>query len=256
MKRAEQAMPDCSGRRVALAVAGLLLVARITLGATPSGNEFARDLAEAKTPSARKMILDDALGKQHFFRYLRIVNLEQGESGGNPFIELTTREPSSGMTVKLKVMKSLSLATLKEAPASGVGDAVAVTGVIQSADPVKRVMVLNPVVVRYKDLLAPKVGKEMHYERDSSGIVYSFTGGKEAVNVSKRDEDLLKNEGTIIAERGKDGWARYLLDEIAKRDKAADAARDKLGIYKQSAEPAVPAAPSVPPQSVITDDEN
>jgi hypothetical protein len=235
------------------------MAARIALGSTPSGNEFALFLSETKSAMERKTLLDDALGKPHFFRYLRIVDMEQGSSAGAPFITLTTCEPSSGMTVKFKVVKSLSLAVLKEAPPSGTNDAVAVTGVIQSADPAKRVMVLSPVIVRYKDILAPKVGKEMHYERDNSGIVYSFTAGKEPVNVSKRDEDLLQYEDQMLAERGKEGWAKFLLDEIAKRDKAAKAERDKLGIYRTGAAPAesaAPPAPAVPAQSVITDDEN
>lgn len=246
----------------------LILVANLAFATTPSGNEFALYLKEAKTPAARKTMLDEAVGKQHFFRFLRIVEMEEGESNGYPFIAVTTAEPSSGMAVKFKVVKSLSLAKLKEAPASKVDDAVAVTGVIQSADPAKRVIVLEPVIVRYKDRLAPKTGKEMYYERDSSGIVYSFTAGKEPVNVSKRDEDLLQYEDKILSEQGTNAWAQFLLDEIAKRDKAANAERDKLGIYRkevppttpaEAAEPAEPAesdVPVAPAQSVITDDEN
>jgi hypothetical protein len=222
----------------------------------PSGNEFALSLVEAKSPSAKKALIDEGRGKQHFFRYLKILEMEQGEVGGAPFIMLTTREPSSGYTVKFKVGKSMSLATLQESPASRVGDAVAVTGAIQAADPTKREMVLNPVIVRYKDLLAPTVGKEMHYERDASGIVYSFTGGKEPVNVSRRDEDLVRNEEEMLAKLGKDGWARYLLDEIAKRDRAAKAERDKLKIYKQDTVPVDPPVPVGSPQSVITDEED
>jgi len=234
----------------------LFLTVCTAWGTIPSGNEFALYLTEAKTPSARKTILDEALGKQHFFRYLCIMSMEQGEAGGASFIMLTTTEPSSRMTVKFKVVKSLSLAVLKEAPVSGVGDSVAVTGVVESADPAKRVIILNPVIVRYKDRLAPKVGKEMYYEQDSSGIVYSFTGGKEPVNVSKRDEDLLQFEDKIIAEKGKDGWAQFLLGEIAKRDKAAKAERDRLGIYKKETTPAPTPSPAAPVQGVISEDEN
>jgi hypothetical protein len=157
------------------------------------------------------------------------------------------------MFIKFKVVKTLSLGKLKEAPESGVGDAIAVTGNIQSVDPVKRVMVVDPVIVRYKDLLARKGGKEMLQERDSSGVVYSFTGGKEPVNLSKRDEDLVQYEEKILAERGKDGWARFLLDEIAKRDKVEKAARAKLDIYKKET---VTEESKVPVQSVITGDED
>ena len=239
------------------AVLCLLLAARTGLGGVPSGNELALYLSEAKTPAAQRTVLKEALGKPHFFRYLRIVGMEQGESGGAPFIALTTSEPSSRMLVKFKVVKSMSLATLKEPPASTTNDAIAVTGVVESMDPETRVLVLNPVIVRYKDRQTPQVGKEMYYERDASGIVYSFTGGKAPVNVSKRDEDLVQYESKIIAERGKDGWAQFLLDEIAKRDQAAKSARDKLGIFRKESEPAKGSTPpAVPAQSVISDDED
>ena len=54
------------------------------------------------------------------------------------------------------------------------------------------------------------------------------------MNVTKRDEDLIANEKERIKELGKEGWAKYLIEEIAKRDKAARAKRDKLNIYKKS----------------------
>jgi len=111
---------------------------------------------------------------------------------------------------------------------------VAATGVVESADPAARTVVLNPVIVRYKDVRAPKVGKEMLAERDSSAVVYSFTGGKTAVNVSRRDADLIADEKEMIKKLGKEGWANYLIGEIAKRDKAARAERDKLDIYKKT----------------------
>jgi hypothetical protein len=236
-----------------VSVAGLFFSGIFAQGAVPSGNEVARDLTFAKTASMRKMILDEALGKPHFFRYLQILEMESGVEQGCPIINLTTCEPSSKMFIKFKVVKTISLGKLKEAPESKVGDAIAVTGNIQSVDPVKRVMVVHPVIVRYKDLLARKGGKEMLEERDTSGVVYSFTGGKEPVNVSKRDEDLVQYEGKILAERGKDGWARFLLDEIAKRDKVEKAARAKLDIYKKET---VTEDSKVPVQSVITGDED
>lgn len=239
---------------VVLAVVGILCAAAGASASTPNGNVFALYLSEAKNAKARTEVLNEALGKPHFFRYLRIVSLELGEDNGYPYMVLVTREPSSGLTVRFKVVKSMSLATLKEAPPSKVGDAVAVTGVVESADPEQRLIVLNPVIVRYKDRLEPKPGKELYNEVDPSGIVYSFTGGKEPVNVSKRDEDLLQYETKIIAERGKDGWAQFLLDEIAKRNKAANAERDKLGIYRKET-PSVQENAAPPPRSVIVDDD-
>jgi hypothetical protein len=127
----------------------------------------------------------------------------------------------------------MSLAKLQENPPTGVGDGVAVRGVIESIDPKKKIIVLNPVIVNYKDRLAPKVGKEMLSEVDSSSVIYSFTAGKKPVNVSRRDQDLVVNEKKMIEQLGNDGWAEYLLKEIEKRNKAARAERDKLDIYKK-----------------------
>jgi hypothetical protein len=202
----------------------------------PNGNEFALRLIEARTPAERKTVLAEGVGKNHFFRYLQVIELTKSSNNGAPVIFLKTREPSSGMQVSFLVQKSISLSVLQKEPITKVGDAVAVVGVVERADPVKREFVLNPVIVRYKDLLAPKVGKEMLSERDTSAIIYSFTGGKKAVNVSKRDEDLIANEKEMIEKLGKDGWAEYLLAEIAKRNKAEIIERDKLDIYKKKDE--------------------
>lgn len=242
-------------RFLMIAAMGLLAVAP-ALGKTQNGNEFSLNLALAKTPAALKQVVDEAVGKEHFFRYLHIMSLEEGEEAGSPFVNVSTYEPGSRWTVVFKVVKSLSLAVLKEDPPSVVGDAIAVTGVVRSVNPASRQIVLSPVIVRYKDRMDPKAGKELLHERDSSGVVYSFTGGKEAVNVSKRDEDLLKFEGKIIAEQGKDGWARFLITEIAKRDAAAKAARDKLGIYRKES-PAGGDEPhsNVAPGVIVGDEE-
>ncbi len=246
---------NCLAARLGMMALCLLGGVRFAEGTIPSGNEYALRLVEAKSPAARKEVLAEGVGKQHFFRYLYIKSIEHGEAGGCPFISLVTREPSSEMTIRLKVEKSLSMAILLENPPSDVGDAVAVVGYIKSADPVKKEMVLGPVIVRFKDILAPKAGKEMLSEIDSSAIVYSFTGWKEPVNVTKRDEDLVKDEEAMIKKLGKEGFAKYLLAELAKRDKAAKDARNKLNIYKKRKEPEAGSVPTVPTQSVITEDE-
>jgi len=219
-----------SRRNVAALV---LLTAGVAAAAVRSGNEYALSLVEPKAPAVRKSNADEGRGKQFFFRYLEVLEVEKGQTGGAPHMTLKTREPSSGVIVRFVVRKSVSLSVLQQAPATVVGDAVAVTGVVSAADPTAREIVLNPVIVRYKDRLAPKVGKEMLSEVDSSAVVYSFTGGGVAVNVSKRDEDLIANEKEMIAKLGKEGWARYLLTEIAKRDKAERAKRDQLDISRK-----------------------
>lgn len=225
------------------------------LGKTPSGNEFALYLTEAKTDAEQKALVSKALGQQHFFRYLRVVTLQEGETNGFPYVFLSMTEPSSQMTVWCTVMKSLSLAKLKEEPVTKVGDCVALTGVMVIADINKKLIVLNPVIVRYKDLPAPKPGKELLAERDSSAVVYSYTGGKNPVNVTRRDEDLLQHEKEILGSQGKDAWSQFLLKEIAKRDKAALAERNKLNIYRKNSVSPVPDSATNAPPPVTKDDE-
>lgn len=254
--------------RFLLVLAGGLLAGQLALGATANGNEFALFYSEAKDDVARKIVLDEALEKQHFFRYLRITAMEEKEENGYPFVMLTTCEPSSKMTVKFAVRKTMSLIVLKQDPPSKIGDAVAVTGVVRHADKKTKTIIINPCIVRYKDRLAPKPGKEMLEEVDSSAIVYSYTGGKEPVNVSARDRDLVRNEEQMLAKMGPDGWSKYLLGEIAKRDKAATEIRNKLqGIYRRdvdddeastekSVKSEAPAETANEPASVLTEDED
>jgi hypothetical protein len=256
--------------RFLLVLSGGLLAGQLALGVTANGNEFALFYSEAKGDVGRKAILDEALGKQHFFRYLRITEMEEGEENGFPFITVTTCEPSSKMTVKFRVRKTMSLIVLKQDPPSKVGDALAVTGVVRGADQTTKTIIINPVIVRYKDRLTRKPGKEMLEEVDSSAIVYSYTGGKEPANVSARDKDLVRNEEQMLAKLGPDGWSKYLRGEIAKRDKAAAEIRNKLkGIYRRDVDddeealpeksattPAVAAEPANAPTSVLTEDED
>ena len=157
-------------RTIAAIAVCAALAGSAALGKTANGNEFALYLTEAKTDAERKVLLQEALGQQHFFRYLRVVTLQEGETNGYPFVFLSMVEPSSQMTVWCTVMKSLSLAKLKEEPVTKVGDCVALTGVIAIADITKKLIVLNPVIVRYKDLPAPKPGKELLAERDKLNI--------------------------------------------------------------------------------------
>jgi hypothetical protein len=239
--------------KILLLVVVVAFAAGTALGKTSNGNELALYLTEAKTESERKALMDEALGKQHFFRYLRVLTLKEGETNGFPYVSLAMNEPSSQFMVRCFVMKSLSLAKLKEDPPTRVGDAIALTGVVASIDVSKKLIWLNPVIVRYKDLLTPKPGKEYLAERDSSAIIYSFTGGKNPANVTKRDEDLLQHEKEILGKQGKEAWSQFLLTEIAKRDKAARAERDKLNIYRNTGTPAAGSATNSPP--VTKDDE-
>jgi hypothetical protein len=210
-------------------VAALLLGAGASRGVarTSNGNDFALYYDEAKTDHERKELLDDAKGRPHFFRYLMISELEKGDQKGRPFIVIRAFEPASHMDVKMFVSKRVSLGKLSEEPVSTIGDAIAVTGVVTGIK--DNTILLNPVVVRYKDRLYPKRGKELLYEVDPTATFYSFTGGKKAVNLTYQDRDLLQHKSSILSSRGRQGWAEFLLQEVEKRKKArAAAARENF----------------------------
>ena len=190
---------------------------------TSNGNDFALYYIEARTDPERKELVDDARGRPHFFRYLQIMELEKGEKDGRPFIAIVAFEPASYMDVKFFVSKRVSLSKLSEAPVSTIGDAIAVTGVIKSV--AKNTITLSPMVVRHKDRLSPKRGKEMLYEVDPGATFYSYTGGKKAVSLTYKDRDLLQHRDQVLAKGGKQGWADFLAGELAKREavRAAEA---------------------------------
>lgn len=206
----------------------IILTALLLLGAgavqslakTDNGNDFALYYSECSTDAERKALFDDAKGRPHFFRYLQIMELEQGEKDGRPFITIRAFEPASFMDVKFHISKRISLQKLAEEPVSTIGDAIAVTGVIEGIG--TNTIALNPVIVRYKDRLSPKRGKELLYEVDPSGTFYSYTGGKKAVSLTYKDRDLLQYRDQVLAEKGKQGWTDFLTLELEKRNKARE----------------------------------
>lgn len=189
---------------------------------TSNGNDFALFLSEAKTDRDRAVLLADAEGRPHYFRYLQIMEMEDYSSTGGG-VAITAFEPSSYMDVKFVVTKRVSLGKLKEEPVSKVGDAIAVTGVVKAIE--KNTIMIEPVIVRHKDRLSPKRGKEMLYEVDPSATFYSYTGGKRPVSLTYKDRDLLQHKNKIMAKHGKQGWGEFLERELAKREKARAAAK-------------------------------
>ena len=205
-------------------IAALILAGGFTTATarTSNGNDFALYYTEARTDQERQALLDEAKGRPHFFRYLQIMGIEKGEKDGRPFLAIVAFEPASYMDVKFYVSKRVSLKKLSEEPVSTIGDAIAVTGVIRSIE--DNTITLSPVVVRHKDRLHPKRGKEMLYEVDPGATFYSYTGGRKAVSLTYKDRDLLQHKDRILAAKGKQGWADYLAAELAKRDKLRAAA--------------------------------
>ena len=211
-------------KQIAIGTALILGVAvSVAVAKTSNGNDLALFYIEARTDLERKELLDEARGRPHFFRYLQIMEIEKGEKDGRPFIAILAFEPASFMDVKFFVSKSVSLRKLSEAPVSTIGDAIAVTGVIRSV--ARNTITLSPVVVRHKDRLHPKRGKEMLFEVDPGATFYSYTGGKKAVSLTYKDRDLLQHRDQVLAKGGKQGWADFLAGELAKREavRAAEA---------------------------------
>lgn len=185
---------------------------------TSNGNDFALYVSEAKNPQARKELVDDALKRPHFFRYLQIMSMEDQEGRG---VAITAFEPSSLMDVRFLVNKPNSLGVLRAAPASKVGDAIALTGVIGGVS--SNTIELSQAIVRHKDILAPRRGKELMCDVDPNATFYSYTGGKRPVSLSAQDRDLLQYRDEILAREGKNGWAEFLEREVAKRKKERSA---------------------------------
>ena len=105
-----------------------------------------------------------------------------------------------------------------------VGDAIAVTGVVLEADKEKNVLRLGRTIVRHKDRLSPKVGKELLCEVHPGAAFYSYTAGSRPVSLSYRDRDLIRFKEQIVAANGPDGWVEFLEMELARRAQGRRAA--------------------------------
>jgi len=182
-----------------------------------SGNDFALNYTESRTPIQKKSMVDGAQGHPHYFRYLKIIEMQEVDRDGITGVQITAVEPSSEMHVKFTVTKPNSLSLLRETPESKVGDAIAVLGNLASVDAGTNSILLNSPIVREKDRLSPKVGKELLDEINPRAVVYSYTEGPRPVMVEARDQDILKYRKEILAKGGPKAWCEFLEKEIAKR---------------------------------------
>ncbi len=192
--------------------------------ATSNGNEFALAMSEAKTPAARKAVLDDAMGRPHFFRYLQIMEMQPVTEDGRAGFKITAFEPSSYTDVIFTVTMPVSLSILKTDPATKIGDAIAVTGKIAGIDPAKNSILLGETIVRHKDRLSPKIGKELLSEVNPGATFYSYTEGPRPIKLEARDRDLLQHRDEIMKKGGPKAWVEFLETEIAKRKQQRAAA--------------------------------
>lgn len=206
---------------------------------TEMGNDLALYLDEAMGNKAlTKELVEGSRGINYYFRYMQIMTREAGRENGRPYIKLTLMEPASYYIAKCKVIKPHSLLLLMTEPESREGDTLALTAKVESVDTDKSILYLNPVIVKAKDLAAPKRGKEMIYETHSDATVYQFTavGGK-PVNITQADRDLIpwldienpkkagKVKDAIQKSYTKEGWADYLLGELERRKTGKDSKR-------------------------------
>jgi hypothetical protein len=211
-----------------LVFAALLLC--ITLNAraaTSNGNDFALALIEAKTSVAKKAVLDDAQGRPHFFRYLQIMEMDEVKMGEQTGVRITAFEPASYLDVKFTVTMPNSLALLREDPVSQKGTAIAVTGKVAGIEKGTNAIVLDQPIVRHKDRLSPKIGRELLSEVNPGATFYSYTEGSRPIKLEARDRDLLQHRDRILADGGPKAWFEFLEKEIAKRkqQRAAEAAK-------------------------------
>lgn len=212
-------------RRFAFVLCSLVLAAT-GRAATSNGNEFALAYMEAKTPAAKKAVVDNAVDRPHFFRYLQIMEMQTVTEDGRTGVKIVAFEPGSYMDVKFSLTSPVSIGMLQADPPSKVGDAIAVTGKVAGIEPGKNVILLGETIMRNKDRLSPKIGQELLGEVKPDATFYSYTEGPRPVKLEYRDRDLLANRDKILAEGGPKAWAEFLEKEIAKRkqERAAAAA--------------------------------
>ena len=127
-----------------------------------NGNELA--LAWSTNNAAGKQVVQkQAAGIFHTFRYLRVtaVKKDQPVTGA---VTVMTIEPSSDMKVALVITKHLSLDL-----ANGLttNDCVSAYGRIKTiGGEAPNLMVVDPALLKHKDLNAPKLSKELLHEVD------------------------------------------------------------------------------------------
>lgn len=182
--------------------------------ATSNGNDFALYLSEARSASEKASLFDDAEGRPHYFRYLKITTIE--DSGSGP-IRVVAVEPASLLNIDFTIEGSNSLRLIREEPVSQPGDALAVTGKVDSVSADGKTIVLSSTIVRHKDRTERKAGKELLAEVDPDAVVYSFTEGPRPISVRARDRDILEHKDRIKKAGGNEGWFKFLEEELAKR---------------------------------------
>lgn len=149
---------------------GLLLGLAPAARAEPvrNGNELA--LAWSTNNAAGKQAMQkQAAGIFHTFRYLRVTAIKKDQPVTGA-VTIMTIEPSSDMKVALVITKPLSLVL---ADGLTTNDSVSAYGRIKTigggnghGGEATNLMVVDPALLKHKDLNAPKLSKELLHEVD------------------------------------------------------------------------------------------
>ena len=148
----------------ALVLSGLSAASDCPAMPVNSGNELARKYSEARTPERREELRKEAVDHLYFFRFLKIVKKEEVTGGKRKGVLFEGVEPSSDAVVSFTVKKSISMKIISTL---STNDCMAVQGRVQSIGSEKPTRIeLDPVIVKFKDHAAPKLGQELLREVD------------------------------------------------------------------------------------------
>ena len=132
------------------------------------GNELALAWSTSNAAGKQRMYKQVA-GIFHTFRYLRVTAVKKDQPVANA-VTVMTIEPSSDMKVALVITKQLSL---ELANSLTTNDCVSAYGRIKTigggnghGGAAPNLMVVNPALLKHKDLKAPKLTKELLHEVD------------------------------------------------------------------------------------------
>ena len=141
------------------AITALLVCGNALAASTENGNELARRLMYGQKNIERDSDTEkNAVGNLYFFRYMKVVEKKAITNTTPTTYFFQVQEPSVGMYVEFVVTKQESL---KIAEATQIGEALAFVGRIKTISKLFNKIEISSVIVRYKDRLAPKKGKEL-----------------------------------------------------------------------------------------------
>ena len=162
--------------------AGALLFSGSALAGIDSGNELSRRLTNSQRGQETGME-KSAADNLYFFRYMRVTEKKAITNSTQSACAFKASEPSSGMTVEFVVTKKESL---KLAETVQEGESLALVGRIKSISKADKKIVLQSVILRYKDRSEPKSGKELLSDIDPNARLGTDT--------SSGDEKVIKGK--------------------------------------------------------------